>query len=164
MRAVKTLWLADVAKYDIAEHARRRRLRETGGALFGYEADDAWIVEKALGPGPQARHERFRLVSDRTHLQEAIDREIATSDGARYYLGEWHTHLLGPPRPSGRDRASAAAIADRPKTGLRQPLVLIQATIPWGRSIRPGRLCAFYFNAVARDLLPLDVRPFTAAA
>lgn len=157
---MKTVWLADQARHTITQHSRRRRLRETGGGLFGYETRDAWVIEKALGPGPRARHERFRLVCDHNYLQEAIDRELAASDGTRYYLGDWHTHPLGPARPSGRDRATAASIASNPTVGLRRPLVLIQSTVPWGRSSRPARLQAYYLDRRTRDLAPLRVRRF----
>jgi integrative and conjugative element protein (TIGR02256 family) len=160
---MKTLWLADDARHTIAELARRRRLRETGGGLLGYENHGTWVVEKALPPGPRARHERFRLVSDQAFLQHAVDRELAASNGTRYYLGDWHTHPLGPARPSARDTSTAAAIAARPTVGLSQPLVLIQATLPWGRSTRPDRLHAYYFDRKSRDLRALQIRLFVPA-
>jgi integrative and conjugative element protein (TIGR02256 family) len=160
---MKTVWLADQARHTITQHARRRRLRETGGALFGYENRGAWVIEQALGPGPRARHERFRLVGDHDYLQDAIDRELAASNGTRYYLGDWHTHPLGPARPSCRDHQTAAAIAANPNVGLRQPLVLIQSTVPWGRLVRPARLQAYYFDRRSCDLHPLRIRPFAPA-
>jgi integrative and conjugative element protein (TIGR02256 family) len=136
-----TVWLAEQARHDIAAEACRHRVTETGGALFGYVADDGTVViERATRPGPAARHRPTSFRPDRAAIQRDIEAVIAESDGRRYLVGEWHTHPLGPPRPSSRDCRSVASTAADVGVGLERPVLIIQSTVPWGRRVRAGEM------------------------
>src|SRR5947207_723259 len=124
-----TVWLDGVARVQIEREARRFRLRETGGPLFGFEDEDMddLVVVGAGGPGPRAKHRRRLFVPDR----QAVDRAIAgvheASEGRYAFLGSWHTHPLGRPSPSPTDIATARDVAADAEADLPRPLVLIQA-------------------------------------
>jgi integrative and conjugative element protein (TIGR02256 family) len=141
------VWLDPSAREAIADEAAKRRLRETGGPLFGYQSAGQVVLARALGPGPKARHRRTRLIPDAEHLQRAIDEIHAETEGRLSYIGEWHTHPLGRARPSATDEETAARIAGLRATGLTRPLVLIQSTKILHRHVQMGDLAAFLWAA-----------------
>lgn len=156
------VWLAASARLNMQQHARRYRLRETGGGPFGYEAEDnSLVIERATGPGPGAHHGSFRYRPDRQALQAEIDAELLNSGGRRYLLGEWHTHPLGRAVPSTGDAQSATRTANDDAVGLSSPVVLIQATLPWGKRVRAGHLGAFVWKASTSRLEAAEIRAFS---
>lgn len=156
---LKPVWLADQARRRIELEARRYALRETGGPLFGYEAEDGSVVVEAAHPaGPRAKHGRFRYQPDREAMQRAIDQEIAASDGSRYLVGEWHSHPLGRATPSERDKRSLLDMAANVEVGLSEPLALIQATRPWGTRIWSDRLGAWAWDVDAGAVVAREIR------
>lgn len=117
----------------IHRHARRRRLLETGGALFGYESYDVVdtvAVVFAAGPGPRALHRPTGLVADSSHTQRLIDFVANHTGGICRYIGSWHTHSAGRAAPSGRDTDTARAISAQLEVQLPRPLLMIAATWP----------------------------------
>jgi integrative and conjugative element protein (TIGR02256 family) len=155
---METLWLDIDARGVIEAESARRRLRETGGPLFGYDAEEGGVVVvRAFGPGPNARHRRFHYVPDRRDTQAAIERVFKESDGSHLYLGEWHSHPLGPARPSGTDITTLADIAAEEAVGLRQPIALIQQT----KTVRPtvvmGALVGVRWNPEGRRAVRMQV-------
>lgn len=164
MRGRDVVWLAATARLLIGRESCRHRLHETGGPLFGYEAEDgSVVVEVARGPGPRARHGRFHLKPDRQAVAEAIEREIATSHGRRYLVGEWHSHPLGRARASSRDRRSVQGMSEDEEVGLTRPVALIQATSPWGKRVRPGELAAWCWEPEHGVVAQRPVTMFSAA-
>jgi integrative and conjugative element protein (TIGR02256 family) len=161
MRQLTAVWLSSQAHRLIELEACRYRLRETGGPLLGYEAEDgSLVIEIAHGAGPRARHGRFRYSPDREATQAIIDDALSTSDGCRYLIGEWHSHPLGRAKPSNRDRRSLSDTAADAGVGLSHPVALIQATLPWGRRVRPGQLTAWIGEANEQTAAG-DLRRFT---
>jgi integrative and conjugative element protein (TIGR02256 family) len=144
-----TVWLDRDARVQIEREARRYRLRETGGPLFGFDEPDTdqLVIVGAGGPGPGAKHRRRLFVPDR----DAVDRAIAcvhqASDGRYAFLGSWHTHPLGRPLPSKTDIETAEEIARDEATDLPRPLLLIQATNPLRRTLRDRYLRAYRWDA-----------------
>lgn len=154
-----TLWLDADAQAAIEAEARVHRLKETGGALFGYEtAEGDVVVTQAFGPGPKARHRRFRLVSDRAHTQRLINEIFASSEGRERYIGEWHSHPLGEARLSGKDVETLDDIASQEKVELDAPIALIQETKPLRRRVGIGELGAFQWHAEEQRLERLSIR------
>lgn len=151
------VWLEERAREAIAAEAAKRRFRETGGPLFGYEASGGLVVVRALGPGPNAKHRRTRLIPDSGDVQEAIDAVFQESEGKLLYLGDWHTHPWGDARPSGVDVRGATAIADDPAVGVERPLVVIQATRPFQVHVGMGSLGVFRWDPQRRELIAQDV-------
>ena len=137
------VWLDAAARDAIALEAAARRLRETGGGLFGYEAGDDLVIHHALPPGPRAQHRRTRFIPNSEDTQDDIDRIFESSLGALSYLGEWHSHPRGSSKPSRVDQQGAARVAGGPETDVASPVVLIQATKPFRVHVGIGQLAAY---------------------
>lgn len=82
--------------------------RETGGILLGRGPDETGIVhvERAGDPGPKARRESGFFLRDLERAQELAD--AAWAENKAIWVGEWHTHVHGDPRPSPTDLATYA--------------------------------------------------------
>lgn len=156
-----TAWLDELARVVIEEEARTRRVLETGGPIFGYEGADGndIVIAAAFGPGPKARHWPLSLVPDRAATGEVIARVHELSEGRYRYLGSWHTHPFGQPRPSGVDIATARDISLQVDVGLPKPLLLIQATRPARRQVGIGSLAAYRWDPATESMeeVPLEV-------
>jgi integrative and conjugative element protein (TIGR02256 family) len=153
-----TVWLVGDRLATLEAEARRFWVRETGGPLFGYEtADGDLVVTEVFGPGPNAKHQRFRLVPDPGHTQAMIDQVAETSGGRDRYLGEWHSHPLGRSRPSDTDVNTLIDIAAQAEVQLPRPLALIQQTKPYRRRARMGELGAFRWDSDREQLGRLAV-------
>ena len=156
-----TVWLDLVARAEIEREARRFRLRETGGPLFGFDDEDSnqLVVVGAGGPGPRAKHRRRTFAPDRDAVDRAIARVHDESEGRYAFLGSWHTHPLGRPAPSPTDIATARDISADEATDLPRPLVLIQATNPLRRTLRDRDLRAWRWSILKDELeaMPLAI-------
>jgi integrative and conjugative element protein (TIGR02256 family) len=151
-----TVWLDRAARAQIEREARRWRLRETGGPLFGFDDDDTdqLVIVGAGGPGPRAKHQRRLFIPDRAAVYRAIARVHEASNGRYAFLGSWHTHPLGRPAPSPTDIATAREVAADGETDLPRPLVLIQATNPLRRTLRDRNLRAWRWSILDERLEP----------
>jgi integrative and conjugative element protein (TIGR02256 family) len=127
--------------------------RETGGALFGFLDGNDVVVSCAYGPGPRAKHRRasFEPHPDTT---AALMKAVRGESEARYrYLGSWHSHPGGPPRPSGRDIATTAEVASDSGVLLPNPVMMIQAA---GLG-NPTRLRAWRWDPQSDWLYPCPI-------
>ncbi|MCF0172896.1 MAG: hypothetical protein HUJ91_04100 [Bacteroidales bacterium] len=79
---------------------------ETGGQLFGYwTREGVPMVCYALGPGPNANHQRTFFNQDLSYLRSIGD-AIVKHYGLEH-IGEWHSHhQLGLAQPSGHDASN----------------------------------------------------------
>ena len=156
-----TVWLDLVARAQIEREARRFRLRETGGPLFGFDDEDSdqLVVVGAGGPGPRAKHRRRLFVPDRDAVDRAIARVHDASEGRYAFLGSWHTHPLGRPTPSPTDIATARDVVADEATELPRPLVLIHATNPLRRTLRDRDMRAWRWSILDDGLeaVPLAI-------
>lgn len=112
-----------------AEAARMFPL-ETGGALMGQRfGPDLWQVDHIIGPGPGARHERYRFQPDADWHHARIAERFHATGGCSTYIGDWHSH---PRARHGRmsivDRAAARTILRSPDSGCDRVLT----GILWG--------------------------------
>jgi integrative and conjugative element protein (TIGR02256 family) len=146
---MQTLWLDCDARALIEEEATRWGLRETGGPLFGYEVCGELVVTRACPPGPAAIHLPWLYRPDKRAVQDAIDRFAVASVR---WIGSWHTHPFGRPRPSILDRRTAGKIATERGVRCPQPLMMIQTTSLTRMGVRAARLGAFRWDAGAGDL------------
>jgi integrative and conjugative element protein (TIGR02256 family) len=108
-----------------AEAPRSADGRETGGALFGFDADiyGPILVTHATGPGPKAERKRDVFSRDLEYTKPAS--EVAYAECCARWIGEWHTHPDGPPMPSSRDLTSYLTHLDDPDLGFITFLSLI---------------------------------------
>lgn len=80
--------------------------RETGGILLGRGPDPAGLltVEIAGEPGPRATRERGFFLRDLPQARRLA--ATAWAERRAVWVGEWHTHPSGEPRPSNADIAT----------------------------------------------------------
>jgi integrative and conjugative element protein (TIGR02256 family) len=148
-----TVFLDHRAVDAVGAESRRRRLRETGGALFGFVDGAHVVVVCAYGPGPHARHRRASFEPHRP-TTDAIMAAVREASTQRYrFLGSWHTHPAGAAVPSSRDTETAAEIAVEGEVLLPRPLVIIQATSPRARGARLGELAAWRWDPGAGEMV-----------
>lgn len=158
---LSVVWLERRAREAIAQEAARRRLRETGGALFGYESAEEVVVACAFGPGPNARHGFRSFIPDPEMTRRLISSVRCTSEGRYRFLGSWHTHPGGTAVPSPADEQTASDLSGQPGLLLPRPLLLIQATrrelqTPRLRELRAWRYPERGRLAVA-EIVPVDL-------
>jgi len=149
---VKTVFVDRRARAIIEREAVRRRLRETGGSLFGWEADDGIFIACATGPGPGAKHGPRSFSPAPATVATAMARVLDVSEGRYGYLGSWHTHPLAAARPSATDSATAKAMAEQDDLLLPRPLLLILCTTGTKRSVRAGELAAWLWTTTSKRL------------
>jgi integrative and conjugative element protein (TIGR02256 family) len=118
-------WCARSALDALLAEARRWPIRETGGALLGWREADQWVIAQILGPGPHAKHRLSSFEPDAVWQNEQGHRIYRESGRTIRYLGDWHTHPRGMPRPSRQDRRTARLIAEDPDFKTPQPLYAI---------------------------------------
>jgi integrative and conjugative element protein (TIGR02256 family) len=141
------LWLSTEARDLIMREAKRRRVLETGGPIFGYQDGGRGdvVVQVAYGPGPKARHRPWSLVPDREATQRAIDEVHERNRGSLEYLGEWHTHPGGRRSPSGGDIRSLERLAADEGVELPAPVMMIVPTAVLRRRVRVRPFGAYRF-------------------
>ena len=104
---------------------------ESGGVLMGERlGSDRWLIDYVIGPGPDARHERYRFTPDPAWQHERIAERYQTTSGRSTYLGDWHSH---PSARHGRlshiDKGAARTILRSPESRCDRVLM----AIVWGR-------------------------------
>lgn len=110
----------------ILESCRRSYPKETGGIIVGYytETLDCAVVtdasERPLDSG-SGRTWFFRGTAD---LQRWLD-VLWRRSKRRYYLGEWHYHPGGQPKPSPTDKRQMERIAASASYRCPEPVLLL---------------------------------------
>ena len=99
---------------------------ETGGILLGHQQGTRIQITHTIGPGPKASHERYGFTPDDTWQAEQTAR-IWSAHPETQYLGDWHTHPGGRPRPSPLDQKTLRTIADHAPARQPTPVMLILA-------------------------------------
>ena len=85
---------------------------ETGGVLMGRLSEVARVahVVDVIEAPEDSRRESGEFVLGTTGLRRQMQDYSETVDWSLYCLGTWHSHL-SPGGPSGKDRATARAVA-----------------------------------------------------
>jgi len=110
----------------IVTEAIRALPQETGGILMGrWVGPTAALVTDVIGPGPNASHRATSFDPDQAWQETEVARTWAARLGGVAYLGDWHTHPGGWPRPSREDRIAADLIAASNDSGVHRPTMLI---------------------------------------
>jgi integrative and conjugative element protein (TIGR02256 family) len=128
----------------IARESQRAYPLETGGILMGVRSADGRRVRvcAVIGPGPRATHEVDAFAPDQRWQEREVARVYETSGRITIYLGDWHTHPDGLPRPSRRDESTAFTIASAPAARAPRPIMAIVSV----RRTGSMRLAAFDFR------------------
>ena len=158
------VWLAQESAYEviISETANSPGM-ETGGILVGrqvtYRGQSVLVVLAASGPGQSAQRSAISFAPD-------LDSHLAALDAwrqryARYevdFVGEWHKHPHGLPRPTAGDVRQARAILRDPDYVLPHGGVLIPIA-QFGE--QGSELQIFYVTRDRGDPLELPYRVVT---
>jgi len=153
------MWL-DIRAIDeiVADVRRWGRRVETGGPLFGFEAQEDVVVACAAGTGDTTVRTSSRFEPNADVVDKLIAETHAISDARYRYIGSWHTHPGGGPAPSRRDRDTAHDIATDAAIRLRAPVLLIVATsrIPLRRTVRRFGAWRWMPDSCRLDELAID--------
>lgn len=117
---------------EILAFCRKAGRSETGGLLIGRysEQRDFANVSVVTGPTPDSKAGRTWFQRGVAGLQDLlIQRWLKQNE---YYLGEWHSHPLATPAPSGTDGIQMRGIAHSPAYRCPEPVLLIVGGDPWG--------------------------------
>lgn len=107
---------------------------ETGGVLMGYWAFPYTeiVITQAIGPGPQAFHDRFSFIPDHQFHDLEIARVYETSGRLHTYLGDWHSHPDSSAYISKLDSQTLKKIASYGPARTMVPLMaILGAGAPW---------------------------------
>lgn len=100
---------------------------ESGGVLMGnWQSPTHVVIRAVIGPGPSAKHERFRFRPDLPWQHEQIAKHYTQSTGAVTYLGDWHSHpQANHGRLSYQDQVALSAIMSTPEAQCAEPVMAI---------------------------------------
>ncbi len=121
------VWIPEALLVTFADTAERSRPLETGGMLVGWRVGTEIVVTGVIAAGPHARHERNSFEADGAWQQQQLEDTYRKSGRTVTFLGDWHSHPRGQPRPSPRDRETAALVARSEGARAPQPITLILA-------------------------------------
>ena len=129
--------VTDTCRTAVSRYAARAEDgRETGGILLGHHRDrprPVLDVVHAGDAGPRAVRHAAAFRRDVLHAQALADLAYRT-DGS-IWIGEWHTHPNGPPRPSRRDLTSYRRMLSDPELAFHVFLAMI---------VLPGQDCGWH--------------------
>ena len=97
---------------------------ETGGIIIGSYNEDgstAWVT-RIEGPPPDSKRERNRFYRGSRGLQRLLE---SLWQQGEHYLGEWHFHPAGHPKPSPHDIMQMKAIAEEREARCPQPILIV---------------------------------------
>ena len=117
-------------------------LVETGGHLFGERNDAARViwVSEVSGPPPDSKASPNGFVCGIEGVAEASKDKSCSSGGSIRFVGMWHTHPQGSPKPSDTDYRSMRGIVDSPALSCPRSLLLIIGTTRQHESFRATSL------------------------
>lgn len=116
--------LPDAVREFIYSEVTSSPIVETGGILIGRRDGTTAVIVRATGPGPKAVRTATRFERDVDFVQQQLDIE-SSKDPSNVYIGEWHSHLVPTPVPSGRDVLSLTGIAQSSNYATDCPVMLI---------------------------------------
>jgi integrative and conjugative element protein (TIGR02256 family) len=122
---VTTVVITPEIREIIRKEVEASTTAETGGILIGYIENRNAIVVRATGPGPNAKQTPYIFERDVNFVQQELDRAAKELGERGLYIGEWHSHLVASPEPSGQDVESLCGIAQAPNYATRCPAMII---------------------------------------
>ena len=97
---------------------------ETGGILIGSytEGGNTASVTRVEGPPSDSKGERNRFYRGTNGLQDLME---ALWKSGEHYLGEWHSHPGGLPKPSRSDLEQMKAISEDHEAHCPEPILVV---------------------------------------
>ena len=104
---------------------------ETGGAFFGYHADNNDIVvTQLISAGPNAKHKKFSFEPDQEYQLSQMEQIYFENEGKLSYLGDWHSHPVSSSFLSRRDEKTLLNIALTEAAKCSKPLMMVFGALP----------------------------------
>jgi len=105
---------------------RKVKVIETGGIIVGYynRKRDCAIVTDCSGPPKDSKHGKNYFYRGIQGLQNWINK-LWYLGQRRYYLGEWHFHPFGNPKPSDVDEKQIKENSENKSYKCPEPLMII---------------------------------------
>jgi integrative and conjugative element protein (TIGR02256 family) len=154
---VPSLWVYELALEDLAHLPGRPW--EVGGWLLGYWRADGKSVVLTHATPPGRRGTPFGVRVDADRHRPLFDQAWQASEGQVTFLGDWHTHPGGPPRPSQRDRQALEQLAKEPDYQTEWPLIAVIANPRWPWRNSP-RAPAFFLKLDECEPVLVEPRRF----
>ena len=97
---------------------------ETGGILIGRYSGNhhTAVITRLVGPPPDSKKGRASFYRGTAGLGNLLESIWPRHE---YYLGEWHYHPSGAPKPSPQDCQQMQNISEDPKVHCPEPLLVI---------------------------------------
>ena len=125
------LWLPQqLFAKEITNEIAAHYPKETGGMLLGYVNGTHRVVTALIGAGPDAKHEKHRMVPDDHYQQKRLLEHFEKTDGTESFLGEWHSHPEALPDMSRTDRRTLHNVTVNSQNLLTLPIMLIVGVYP----------------------------------
>lgn len=123
------LWLSSQAWDLMQREADDGFPDETGGILFGYwiRRFDEAVVSEVIGPGPNAQHRADSFRPDADYQERELELFYEEYGRLHTYLGDWHTHPVGPASLSKLDRGTLRRIARHKDARAPVPIMVVMA-------------------------------------
>jgi integrative and conjugative element protein (TIGR02256 family) len=111
---------------NIKQIALRHYPKEYGGIFVGNYSEDraTALVTDTILP-KQYKNSGFQFKRSSDYLNKKLKTLYEESKGEIFYIGEWHSHPNGAPKPSSTDLKAMAEIAISDKVTVDTPLLLI---------------------------------------
>ncbi len=124
---MRQVWISHDVLDRVKDEAQNKAPLETGGILIGYisEDDDHVVVTDMAGPGPQAKHRKWKFRPDYIFHQDELSLIFDESEGTLTYLGDWHSHPATSPYLSFLDKRALRNIARFPDNYIGRPIMLV---------------------------------------
>lgn len=110
---------------QMIELAHVWRPLEVGGVLTGYWNGDSAVITELVGPGERAVHKPETFLPDHDHHKKEIARIYNRSSGRDTYLGDWHSHPIGPDKLSPLDKRTLRSIALAKNARCPRPIMVL---------------------------------------
>jgi len=129
----QVLILTDSVLSRFERHRQTRWFhREAGGQLFSDLDGHDIVVQEATGPRSADWRSRFSYRPDRLAERREIKRKHAAG---LHFIGDWHTHPEGRPKPSASDLQSIAECVSASVHELNAFVMVIVGQLPWPEGI-----------------------------
>ena len=93
---------------------------------MGVHTDHKTIVDEVIGPGPNARQDRYRFEPDLVWQHARIAERYISTNGLSTYLGDWHSHpYASDGELSSIDRLALRTISKSSDAQCPEPIMLI---------------------------------------
>jgi len=122
---------------------------ESGGILFGSLRGPHLHVTSFTRPGPNDQRSTFQFIRRDAIHQRLADQAWTLSSGTVTFVGEWHTHPSGLPKPSSTD---ARSWSDLVRAAKHPMIFLIAAPEAW----RGFLVTRCFFRCSIRSLATIE--------